>query len=64
MTTKPSDQTKVYRATIRSKEMNRPVQQVTIEAVDALDAFRQLERIHGEGTVFNCYNEEDAKKRR
>lgn len=54
----------LYHAIIWTKDETRPGQRVTVLATDVQDAKRRLEAEHGEGTVFNIRNEDDANRPR
>ena len=53
-----------YRAIIWSQDRSVPGQRVTVMATDLDDARSRLEREHGQGTVFDLHNPEDAEKPR
>lgn len=53
-----------YHAIIWLQDPTQPGQRVTVLATSLDDARRRLEKEHGEGTVFNLHNEEDANKPR
>ena len=53
-----------YRAIIWTKEQSRPGERVTVLAASLEEARKRLEAEHGEGTVFNLHNEDDANRPR
>jgi len=55
---------KEYRAMIWLQDPSRPGQRVTVLATSLDDARRRLEKEHGEGTVFDLHDEEDANRPR
>lgn len=55
---------KEYKAIIWTKDLAQPGQRVTIVATSLDDAKKRLEVEHGEGTVFDLHNEEDANRPR
>lgn len=57
-------QKKEYQAIIWTKDPTRPGQRVSVCATSLEDARKQLEDEHGEGTVFDLHNQEEADKLR
>jgi hypothetical protein len=59
-----SSQLEFYAAIIWPRDSDRPGLRVSIRAESLDDAKKQLEAEHGEGTVLDLHNEEEAAKPR
>jgi hypothetical protein len=55
---------KLYKAIIWTKDSDKPGERVTVLAESLNEAKKKLETDHGEGTVFELHNEEDAARPR
>jgi hypothetical protein len=59
-----SNQQKKYVAVIWCKDPQLPGKRVAVWAVSLDEAKKKLESEHGEGTVYDLHNEEDADRPR
>jgi hypothetical protein len=55
---------RLYRAIIWMRDSDLPGQRVSVLAENLKEAKKKLEAEHGEGTVFNLHNEEEAARLR
>jgi hypothetical protein len=58
------DEKRLYKAMIWLKDSDQPGKRVSVLAKSIGEARQLLEEQHGEGTVFDLHNEEDANKPR